>query len=168
MQWFLFSFAELQLNIYYQNVRGLRTKTHNFYRNLCCSQYDVIILTETWIDRSVFSAELFDDRYTVFRRDRETTGFHHDKRAGGVLIAVSKKFNARRIGEWESSCEDLWVKIGIDSNSNYNIALCAVYLPPPVSRVILNTFTENCNKILEHVENNVYPMIVGDFNLSQI
>lgn len=57
------------LKIYYQNVRGLRTKTNAFYKNLLQVDYDVICLSETWLHENIFSAELFDSRYSVYRCD---------------------------------------------------------------------------------------------------
>lgn len=76
------------LKILYQNVRGLKSKTDDFYRNVCCSQFDVIILTETWLNNGIYDKELFDPRYKVYRRDRDliTSG---KSDGGGVLIAVS-------------------------------------------------------------------------------
>lgn len=59
------------LNIYYQNVRGLRTKIDEFYRQLCLSAYDVVILSETWLLEDINNNELFDNRYIVWRRDRD-------------------------------------------------------------------------------------------------
>lgn len=53
--------------------------------------YDIIILCETWLNSSILSSELFDDRFVVYRRDRETSNFRIKKEGGGVLIAVSKK-----------------------------------------------------------------------------
>lgn len=35
------------LKFYYQNVRGLRTKTIDFFNNIVCTSYDVIMLSET-------------------------------------------------------------------------------------------------------------------------
>lgn len=70
------------LSIYYQNTRGLRTKT--FMRNLTTCNYDIIILTETELN-----TELFDDSYNVFRRDSQSSGFHGHKDGGRVLKAVS-------------------------------------------------------------------------------
>ncbi|CAB3251213.1 unnamed protein product [Arctia plantaginis] len=55
------------------------------------SNYDIIVLTETWLNSSVLSTELFDDRYVVYRRDRESSGFHPGKEGGGVLVAVSRR-----------------------------------------------------------------------------
>lgn len=59
------------LNIYYQNARGLRTKTHIFKRNLYMHQYDVISITESWLIEGISNSELFDDRYLIWRRDRD-------------------------------------------------------------------------------------------------
>lgn len=61
------------VHVYYQNVQGLRTKTHTFCENLLASNYDVSCLTETWLNGSVFTGELFSDRYAVNRRDRESS-----------------------------------------------------------------------------------------------
>lgn len=53
------------LNIYYQNVRGLRTNTSCFYRNICLNSFDIISLTETWLLEGIKDSELFDNRYVV-------------------------------------------------------------------------------------------------------
>lgn len=151
------------INVYYQNTRGLRTKTHNFYRQLSLENYDIVILTETWLNSSVLSTELFDDRYIVYRRDRDG----RKKDGGGVLIAVLKKINSKRMVQWESQCEDLWITIEVQfSKSIRQIALCAVYLPPPVICSTLDNFLDCCNVVLE--QTGLYTCIVGDFNLGNI
>lgn len=70
------------LRIYYQNVRGLRTKLNEVYLEILNNDFDVIILTETWLNDSISDAEIFDSRYNVFRRDRNSTYNH--KSDGGV------------------------------------------------------------------------------------
>lgn len=151
------------INIYYQNIRGLRTKTHNFYRQLSLENYDIIILTETWLNESVCSAELFDDRYIVYRRDRNNS----KKDGGGVLIAVLKSIKSKRLIQWESQCEDLWLIVEVPQmKSIRQIALCAVYLPPPVLRSTLDSFLDGCHVILER--SGLHACIVGDFNLGNI
>lgn len=76
-----------KLLVYYQNVRGLNSKTKEFYLSSSASDYDVICLTETWLNTSVFDAELFNPNYTVYRVDRSPANSSKSK-AGGVLIAV--------------------------------------------------------------------------------
>lgn len=166
VSFFILKFTSL--NIYYQNVRGLRTKTNDFSRNLSCYNYDIVILTETWLLSSITSSELFDDRYTVYRRDRTTTVLNTKSIGGGVLIAVSNKFTSKRYINWESCCEDLWVVVELKTSGTVlNLALCALYLPPPVNKAKLEHYIISCNKILEStLFDNL--AIVGDFNVSGV
>ena len=70
------------ISILYQNVRGLRTKVDEFFVAVSDVQYDVIVLTETWLNECFHSAQLFGD-YHVYRCDRNplSTG---KSRGGGV------------------------------------------------------------------------------------
>lgn len=36
------------LTLYYQNVQGLNTKLNDFKTTICSSDYDLIVLSETW------------------------------------------------------------------------------------------------------------------------
>ena len=76
----------LNLNFYYQNVQGLRTITNKFFLASSSCDFDVIMLTETWLLPTISSLELFTSSFTVFRRDRYQTGI---RKGGGVLIAVN-------------------------------------------------------------------------------
>lgn len=55
--------------IYYQNVRGLKSKVNEFYNNILTTEFDIISITETWLDESVYSSEFFSDEWSVFRQD---------------------------------------------------------------------------------------------------
>ncbi|CAH2264054.1 jg16412 [Pararge aegeria aegeria] len=128
------------------------------------------VLFKTWLNSNILSHELFDNRYTVYRRDRESVGFQNKKDGGGVLIAVYNKYISKRMSIWESDCEDVWVTLEICSKKSgkflkHNIAFCAVYLPPPVSRSSLESYLDNSNAVCEQ---NLYTCILGDFNMSYI
>ncbi|CAH2097404.1 unnamed protein product [Euphydryas editha] len=116
-------------NIYHQNTRGLRTKTHGFKRNLLLNSYDVVSLSETWLLDGIGNNELFDDRYVVWRRDRNYV-ITQEKLGGGVLFAAKKKFMAVERIEWSSTAEDLWVTLSCskDSRNSRKIHFCTVYL----------------------------------------
>jgi hypothetical protein len=154
------------LKIYFQNVRGLRTKTSDFLSNIVISDYDVIVLCETWLTCSINDSELFDNRYFVYRRDRESSTFHSGKSGGGVLIAVSKRWTSCRLHNFESKCEDVWVGIDIKLNNKIEqLLICGIYLPPPIQKHILEHFITNANRVLE---NTSHSLLLGDFNLSCI
>lgn len=123
--------GDKRLNIYYQNVRGLRTKTDVFYRNLSCNFYDVVVLTETWLLDGIADSELFDHRYIVWRRDREyvTTG---QTRGGGVLIADRRELLAISQPLFCSSAEDLCISMRLRKIVNRTYILTCIY--------VLNTY----------------------------
>lgn len=116
-------------NIYYQNVRGLRTKTNNLFHNVCLNSYDIIVFTETWLVDDIYDSELFDGRYLVWRRDRDYSRTAQ-KRGGGVLIAVKRELIVVERPEWRSSAEDMWVSLILRRSRpqvTYNVHLCALY-----------------------------------------
>lgn len=103
---------KFHLKMYYQNVRGLRTKTEDCFLNFLNHGYNVIVLTESWLNNTIFDHELIDQRYNIFRRDRASTSSANSKKdGGGVLIATLKKHEVLRKVRWESSCEDLCISL---------------------------------------------------------
>lgn len=46
------------INIYYQNVRGLSTKLNVLLYSIAVTDYDVIVFTETWFNMNVGDLEL--------------------------------------------------------------------------------------------------------------
>lgn len=115
------------LSIYYQNVRGLQTKSKEFYLSSCSSNYDIVALTETWINNSHKSEEFFNQDYVVYRRDRDYDNLNVD-RGGGVLIAVNSNIQSEMMPlNCCVSDEILCVKFKIE---NFNYLVFAVYIRP--------------------------------------
>ena len=149
--------------VYYQNVRGLNTKISDFYCECLSEEFSVIVLTETWLYPEVNSSELFDNRYVVYRCDRNM--FNSSKmRGGGVLIAVLKTFLSSEILLNVNTVEQLFVKITVGS---VDIIIGTVYLPPDsgIGKYVVHTETVN-----DICEKNVssYIFLVGDYNLPNI
>lgn len=135
------------INVYYQNVNRIRTKLSQFYLNLLNSDYDIVCLTETNLNVSVFDGGIVDARYNVFRRDRIDTN-SNKKEGGGVIIAVKKSFQVIRQASWESGLEEIWVTIIPETSNTTNLNICLCYLPPDLSYSKLDEFYSNCQKIL--------------------
>jgi hypothetical protein len=73
------------LNIYYQNMCGLRTKIFNFSSNIILFQYDVFVLTETWLSDEISIAEFFPSNFLIFRYERNKNT-SSKTRGGGCLL----------------------------------------------------------------------------------
>lgn len=158
--------ANFNLKIYYQNVRGLRTKAEEFYIAILSQNYDLILVTETWLNETVFDRELFDQRYNVFRRDRSYTLISKSKKdGGGVAVAVLKKYEVLRKPRWESEYEDLWITLKFGTNS---LNICLAYLPPPLCFNSMSSFLNNVTRVISHIPSGATNLLVGDFNLSGI
>lgn len=97
---------------------------------MCLNSFDLICITESWLIDGINSSELFDDRYIVFRRDRNY-GSTEQGRGGGVLLAVRRELVAEFRGEWSLSAEDLWVTLTIrnrNPRSVYKMHVCVIYV----------------------------------------
>lgn len=149
--------------IYYQNVRGLKTKTVTFLNAVLSDNFDLIVITESWLNSSVENSEILDDRYTVFRSDRDylNTG---KSEGGGTLIAVKNTYFSTRAQHLETTLGELWIRILIGAETFY---VCATYIPPTGR---LNEYEIFCNNIINHSElllrKNL--LIIGDFNIPML
>lgn len=158
----------MAFTIYYQNVRGLRTKTDIFFKNIVCSDYDIIGITESWLNDNINSGELFDSRYDVFIRNRNyaDTG---QSRGGGTLLAVKRYINAT-VNDWKLTDEDIWITIRVPSEQGGmdNVHICSVYIPRNLRfhSQLLNFSTQLNQKMLSLPADKF--IILGDFNLPEI
>ena len=75
------------ITILYQNVRGLNTKTDEFFKSVSEGEYNLVAASETWIQTSVNSSELFNSNYITFRKDRNLNAINVS-RGRGVLLGV--------------------------------------------------------------------------------
>lgn len=154
------------ISIFYQNVRGMKTKSHEILMSILSSDYDIICLTETWLDDSFFSSEYFDKRYTVVRRDRSAQfkDLFSKSYGGGILLAISNKYNFVNKIEWQTSVEDMWLCI---SGGGVCMNICVVYLPSYIPCHIFVEFLTRAEEIcLRYMDCTT--LIIGDFNLPNV
>lgn len=153
----------MNCSLYYQNVRGIRTKSNQFFENVLTNEYDVICLTETWLNRNFNSAEYFPREYDVFRADRDYDTLSV-KYGGGVLIALRKVFQARRRRDLEVYAESVWVEVS--TTDQIKLLIGTFYYPPRYSSVLFNEQMTELGDMLNN--QNCRLMIAGDFNIPEI
>ena len=69
------------IRVFYQNVRGLRTKFDKLRSLSVAFDYDIIILVETWLYTGIFEEELGMNTFSIFRCQRSDCP---DDTGGGV------------------------------------------------------------------------------------
>lgn len=155
------------LNVAYQNVRGLNTKTDIFLNavNLTSDEYEVVVLAETWINDNVYNSELFASDFVVYRKDRDSEATRKVK-GGGVLIAVKSYYRSSKV---ELNFNDpvidlLCVKLSI--NHFTHIYIFAIYIIPTCSLLSYENFYNFLENLPFLYEGNF--LLIGDFNISYL
>lgn len=158
------------IKVFYQNTRGLRTKCLQFKHNLLLHNFDIVILTETWLHCGMYDRELCDSRYDVFRRDRDLL-ISNKSTGGGVMILVKTGLRAE-LCQHDSNLhvETITVKVPARSvSATADLYVSAVYIPPDLQRIPLDI---DCFLTSFDTNFNAKPhgnyLIVGDFNLPQV
>lgn len=162
---------DLKPFIYFQNVRGLRTKTNTFFRNVLNVDYDIICLCETWLISGIYNAELFDNRYNVYRCDRNYSQ-RGNSMGGGVLIAVKRDISVHSscvINIPNSAAEVLEVilSLGISSRQSFLRLYCCYFPQCREQHDALTCFFELISDNYINYPNDSI-LITGDFNIPSI
>lgn len=156
------------LDFYYQNVRGLRTKTKNFYLSTLSCNHDIITLTETNLCSSINDSELFDTgEFVVYRADRSSLNSSHAS-GGGALIAVRSCIASERIFVPDTeNVEAVFVKLNVSSS---NIYVGCIYIPSGSPVSVYCSYAEAINKFIQFIALaiNDSVFITGDFNMRDI
>jgi hypothetical protein len=126
-------------------------------------QADIVIGSESWLNKNIASAEVFPDGFNVYRRDRPQDG------AGGVFLLVSSKFDSSepeelRIPE-EEDCELVWAKVKVKGTKDLYIG--SFYRPPDKKG---EDYLQGLKKYLCRIPtgNGAHLWLGGDFNLGDI
>lgn len=170
-----------KLRGYIQNTRGLRGKIkEGFKNNFILANHDFISLTETWLNDTHSSSELFDDTYNTFRADRNVHNYNilranrpdlppeTNVMGGGCLIALKNEYSALRMTKWEDEIpfDNVWLKLNTSGNSK--IYLHTIYLPGWASFEHYNMYFEQLHDIINIRDPYARFVLLGDFNIPSI
>lgn len=142
----------------------MRTKTNSFHLSTASCDYDVIVITETWLKSDVANSELATN-YTIYRCDR-SSATSDLQRGGGTLIAVkSSLFSAPVHLAGSESLEQVVVKISLAHKSVY---VCGIYLRPNSDTGKFVAHSDCVHQIVQNAASNDSIVILGDYNLSRL
>lgn len=153
------------IQIFYQNANSLRRKTHEFYLNILNEDYEIIVITESWLCDDINDSELFDDRYNVFRQDRRKAN-SRETRGGGLIFAAKKEINVTPITQMENSCteplETMWLRCNLFGQ---DLICCICYFQPSVKLETMKKFVDRA--CTQNDFFNCRILFLGDFNIPE-
>ena len=135
----------------------------DFFYNVISSDFDIIGITESWLNGSISSGELFSNKYNVFRRDRETSKSVKID-GGGASLAVKTSIPVTYHRELLSDAEDVW--ISVSDNTSRKVFICCVYLPGD-DDYARTCFISNLERNWQMLHNHTV-IIMGDFNMPRV
>lgn len=146
-----------QLKCLLANVRSIRNKLLlDFHAIVYAKEFDIIALTETWLDQSVMDHEIIPHGYSIFRKDRSN-------RRGVLLACKDNLVVTRRSDLEENQCELLWCEISSPVTGSKTL-LGIFYRPPDTNIDYISLLEKSFNRI---ANSNTYKVfLVGDFNLA--
>lgn len=150
----------IDINILYQNVRGLNTKISQIENFTDFGNCDVICLSQTWLSTNVNSDDLFfPNSFDLFRNDSQ------DRRGGGVLIVVNSSFNVTTIPvNFPNNLLNLFNFLALRIiRGNIKLDIVLLYLPPDLN---YRTFSEIFDCLISNLQNFSHNLVIlGDFNV---
>lgn len=153
------------IDIYYQNVNGLRTKTTSFLIGVISSSFKIYILCETNLNDSINDLEIFPPEFTIYRCNRSHLTSKKTQ-GGGVLIAVHRSMYSELIvmGD-EYGVEQCWIKIRL---KNKWMFLGGLYIPPKSPYELYHQHLNLIESTLSKMNHDDIAVLCGDFNLPAI
>lgn len=150
------------MDILYQNVAGLRTKTRQFLSLVESSAVDLIIITESSANASLHNAEIAPPGFQVLRCDRAD-----GRKQGGVMLVAPPRFELREVALPSDVNIDAYqfelVIATVHRMDRYLFTCCAVYIPPSANDnnylLMFNLIENICVKYKGNL------IVIGDFNM---
>uniref|UniRef100_A0A670IGU3 Reverse transcriptase domain-containing protein n=1 Tax=Podarcis muralis TaxID=64176 RepID=A0A670IGU3_PODMU len=146
------------LQCLYTNAQSMGNKQDELELLVQQTKYDIIVITETWWDKS-HDWNVIIEGYNLFQRNRP------DKKGGGVALYVRDVYTCEEIQDLEpqSQSESIWVKIKGEKN-NRDLIVGVYYRSPSQTKDIDDAFLE---QIAKHAKGREI-VVMGDFNYPDI
>ena len=141
------------------NFQSVNNKKADILHLIETETPDIIAGSETWLNSSVSSSEIFPANYNIYRSDR-LKGSH-----GGALLALNAEYTAERI-ETSQDLEAVFVKINTQKGKP-PLIVGSVYRPTnkylQYSNLLCNTIEK-----LQRKHKKASFWLCGDFNLPDV
>ena len=146
-----------------QHVSSQYSKLDEIYTILVNDHsFDIIALSETWLNAAHLDSDVKIDNYEHFRKDRG------HGRGGGLLIYVKNDIPCIRRADLESTmgCEMMCIEVRCGTNGSNKAIVCLCYRPPGQTIDEINNFIIDVQTSLDqfYSEKPDCIALTGDFN----
>ena len=148
---------KVSLRVLNVNFQIIKNKKEELGALIDSSAPDVILGTETWLNSSVFSSEIFPMGYSIVRQDS-------DDGYGGVLIAVKNDITFEHLLS-APECESVFIKVPLQRNKS--LILGSLYRAPSTGGDYMEKLCNVIKSITLQHKNSIF-WIGGDLNLPDI
>ena len=143
------------------NFDGIRNKVADLATTIDNFHPGVIIGTETHINSSVISSELFPPDFAVYHKDR-TEGISK----GGVVIAIRNDLIGTYRVDLDTDCEAVWVAVKVQGSKDVTIGSFYRSQKFGCTAAYMNALCESLSRIKKSKNSQIW--LGGDFNLPDV
>lgn len=141
-----------KFSIVHYNIQSLSNKVDLIESEL--RNFDVICLTETWLDRRIPDDSIKLNGFNLYRRDRPNDNH------GGICVYVNQSlFSCRRQDLEFPQLECIWVEISLHNRKEL---LGTFYRPPSANNLVYSCIEDSIGLAFDTNISNI--TITGDFN----
>ncbi len=148
--------------IYFSNVRPMINKIDEISTLISLNSYDIVVITESWLNSGVTDSFVSQPEHITVRRDR-----NNDQRGGGICTYIREKLNIVQLPDMcdlEIESQLFLIKTDRLPRGINSIILGTIYHPPRNDDRCLRYHIFKC---LDHLL-TIYPnsgiLVLGDFN----
>ena len=138
------------------NFRSIVNKIIDTHTLLETQDIDILIGTETHLDSTINTSEIFPSKFTVYRKDRNRQG-------GGVCIAINNTIPSMQLQTQQPATEQVWAQVQTEGNKRINVG--SFYRPPGSDESALQSLDATLEELRQGCSQT---LIGGDFNLWDI
>ena len=120
---------------------------------------NVIGGSESHLDQSFFTPEIFPDYYNVFRKD-------HTMGGGGVFLCIKEGLNVVEEPLLDAEAELIWVKITLLNRCPIHV--CIFYRPSNTDSYPIEQLRISITNLLNQSNSPPNVLLIGDFNFPGI
>ena len=150
-----------QLKILNLNCCSLRSdaKKASFLALVNEHNSNVICGSESHLDQSFYTSEIFPDTYNVFRKDRTLGGAR-------VFLCIKKQLQVLEEPPLDTEAKLIWIKLTPPNQSP--IYICAFYRPPTSDLYPIEQLHLSLSNLLNQSKTLPNILLMGDFNFPGI